>query len=347
MFKIGDKVKFLNEVGGGMITKISGSNSVCVESEDGFEIPVSTADIIPAENNTVSSSKESHVSVRTYEKQDWPSHKEEREESDIPALSRKTESGFFFGFLPEDSKNPLSGRIEVYLVNNSDFYLLYQFSHFNGREYVSQKYGEMHPNSRVLLETISRIEINELPDYCFQIVYFKNSEPSMNTPFNQVVKINPVKFYKSGSFVDSGLFKEKAMLFDLKRNTFSSAIDELSGKEVKKVLREKDPSPVTRKNTVTSEIMEVDLHIKELLDNMAGLSAKEMLEYQMKIFNEKMEEAIASKKIKKVIFIHGLGNGVLKQKIRHELTAKYKKYSFQDASFREYGYGATMVILKR
>jgi len=89
------------------------------------------------------------------------------------------------------------------------------------------------------------------------------------------------------------------------------------------------------------------LHIKELLDNMAGLSAKEMLEYQMKIFNEKMEDAIASKKIKKVIFIHGLGNGVLKQKIRQELTAKYKKYSFQDASFKEYGYGATMVILKR
>ena len=347
MFKIGDKVKFLNEVGGGTITKITGSDSVCVESEDGFEIPFSTADIISAENNSVSSSEESHVSARTYEKQDWSLHKEEKKESDIPASSKKTESGFFFGFLPEDSKNPLSGRIEVYLINNSDFYLLYQFSHFNGKEYVSQKYGEMHPNSRVLLETISRIDINELPDYCFQIVYFKNSEPSMNTPFNQVVKINPVKFYKSGSFVDSGLFKEKAMLFDLKRNTFSGAIEELSGKEVKKVLREKDPAPVVRTNTVSPEVIEVDLHINELLDNMTGLSAKEMLEYQMKIFKEKMEDAIASKKVKKIIFIHGLGNGVLKQKIRHELTAKYKKYYFQDASFSEYGYGATMVILKR
>jgi len=347
MFKIGDKVKFLNEVGGGKITKITGSDSVCVESEDGFEIPVSTADIISAENNTVSSSEESHVSARTYENHDWSSHKEEKRESDIPASSKKTESGFFFGFLPEDSKNPLSGRIEVYLINNSDFYLLYQFSHFNGKEYVSQKYGEMHPDSKVLLETISRVEINELPDYCFQIVYFKNSESSMNTPFNQVVKINPVKFYKSGSFVDTGLFNEKAMLFDLKRNTFSEAIEELSGKEVKKVLREKDPAPVVKTNTESPEIVEVDLHMKELLDNMAGLSAKEMLEYQMKVFKDKMEEAIASKKVKKIIFIHGLGNGVLKQKIRHELTAKYKKYYFQDASFREYGYGATMVIMKK
>ncbi|MBK5202562.1 MAG: DUF2027 domain-containing protein [Prolixibacteraceae bacterium] len=347
MFKIGDKVKFLNEVGGGTITKIIGSDSVCVESEDGFEIPVSTADILSAENNTVSYTKESHRSAINYEKQDWSSRKKENEDSDIPSSSKKTESGFFFGFLPEDSKNPLSGRIEVYLVNNSNFYLLYQFSHFNGKDYVSQKYGEMHPNSRVLLETISRIEINELPDYCFQIVYFKDSEPSMNTPFTQVVKINPVKFYKSGSFTDTGLFKDKAMLFDLKRNTFSGAIEEISGKDVKKVLREKDPVSLKINNPATPEIMEVDLHMKELLDNMTGLSAKEMLEYQMKIFKEKIEEAASSKKIKKIIFIHGLGNGVLKQKIRHELTSKYKKYPFQDASFREYGYGATMVILKR
>jgi len=347
MFKIGDKVKFLNEVGGGKITKITGSNSVCVESEDGFEIPVNTTDIISVENNIVSSDKVSQRSEMSYEKQNLSNPKGGKEFIDIPSSSKKTETGFFFGFVPEDSKNPLSGSIEVYLINNSNFNLLYQFGHFNGREYVSQKYGEMHPNSKVLLETISRIEINELPDYFFQIIYFKDSEPSVNTPFNQIVKINPVKFYKSGSFSDTGLFKNKAMLFDLKKQTFSSVIDEISSKEVKKILREKDPVTVKQNKTVIPEIMEVDLHIKELLDNMSGLSAKEILEYQMKVFKEKLEEAISSKKIKKIIFIHGLGNGVLKQKIRHELTTKYKRYSFQDASFREYGYGATMVILKR
>ena len=40
MYKLGDRVKFLNDVGGGTVTKIVGKNMVHVENEDGFEIPV-------------------------------------------------------------------------------------------------------------------------------------------------------------------------------------------------------------------------------------------------------------------------------------------------------------------
>jgi dsDNA-specific endonuclease/ATPase MutS2 len=42
-----------------------------------------------------------------------------------------------------------------------------------------------------------------------------------------------------------------------------------------------------------------------------------------------------------------VGNGVLKQEITKKLKSKYSKFNFQDASFKEYGYGATMVILRR
>ncbi len=41
MIKIGDTVRFLNDVGGGKITKIeTKKNLVYVEDKDGFEIPV-------------------------------------------------------------------------------------------------------------------------------------------------------------------------------------------------------------------------------------------------------------------------------------------------------------------
>jgi dsDNA-specific endonuclease/ATPase MutS2 len=42
-----------------------------------------------------------------------------------------------------------------------------------------------------------------------------------------------------------------------------------------------------------------------------------------------------------------VGQGVLKQEIAKLLKSKFPKYIFQDASFKEYGYGATMVILRR
>ena len=38
--KIGDKVRFLSEVGGGIVRGFQGKNIALVEDEDGFEIPM-------------------------------------------------------------------------------------------------------------------------------------------------------------------------------------------------------------------------------------------------------------------------------------------------------------------
>ncbi len=51
-------------------------------------------------------------------------------------------------------------------------------------------------------------------------------------------------------------------------------------------------------------------------------------------------------KDKKIVFIHGKGDGVLRKAIEKELKTRYKQYYYQDASFREYGFGATMVTIK-
>ena len=50
--------------------------------------------------------------------------------------------------------------------------------------------------------------------------------------------------------------------------------------------------------------------------------------------------------VKRIVFVHGVGQGVFKQEVAGLLNRKFKKYYFQDASFKEYGYGATMVILR-
>jgi dsDNA-specific endonuclease/ATPase MutS2 len=96
----------------------------------------------------------------------------------------------------------------------------------------------------------------------------------------------------------------------------------------------------------TPEIVEVDLHINELIDKPEGLSNSEMLKIQKEKVESEMKQAIQTG-VKKIVFIHGIGQGVLKQEVVNLLKTKFRKYSFQDASFQEYGYGATMVILKK
>lgn len=91
-----------------------------------------------------------------------------------------------------------------------------------------------------------------------------------------------------------------------------------------------------------SQVNEVDLHIHELIDSEAGMSNFDKLSLQLKTTKAKLEEAI-SKKQKKIVFIHGRGDGVLKTEVRNLL--KNYPVTFHDASFTKYGQGATEVLI--
>ena len=91
--------------------------------------------------------------------------------------------------------------------------------------------------------------------------------------------------------------------------------------------------------------MEVDLHAHELLDTTAGMSNSEILNYQLDVFRKTLEEC-KNKKGQKIVFIHGKGDGVLRKAVIDELKRKYSNCRYQDASFQEYGFGATMVTIK-
>ena len=89
----------------------------------------------------------------------------------------------------------------------------------------------------------------------------------------------------------------------------------------------------------------VDLHADEVLETTAGMNSADILHYQMDVFTKTMNE-YKNKKGQKIVFIHGKGEGVLRQALIHELNYRYKSCSYQDASFQEYGYGATLVTIK-
>jgi dsDNA-specific endonuclease/ATPase MutS2 len=92
-------------------------------------------------------------------------------------------------------------------------------------------------------------------------------------------------------------------------------------------------------------VVEIDLHINQLLDRTDGMSTSDILNYQLDKFHEVMKQ-YAGKKGQKIVFIHGKGEGVLRAAIEKDLKTRYKSYEYQDASFREYGFGATMVKIR-
>lgn len=98
---------------------------------------------------------------------------------------------------------------------------------------------------------------------------------------------------------------------------------------------EKEPKkPVT---------FEIDLHIGQLVNNFSrSMSNGEMLTIQINHFQYWMDKAMREN-FKSLVFIHGVGNGVLKSEIRR-LVNTYHGVRYEDASFRRYGYGATEVF---
>ena len=91
------------------------------------------------------------------------------------------------------------------------------------------------------------------------------------------------------------------------------------------------------------EFMEVDLHFHELVEDMSGLKDRTKLDIQLNHF-ERMMRIAAEQRIRKVIFIHGVGQGVLRHQIRSRLEMYYPECSVRDANPREYGSGATEVL---
>lgn len=87
---------------------------------------------------------------------------------------------------------------------------------------------------------------------------------------------------------------------------------------------------------------EIDLHINKLIDRVVGLSNTDILTLQLDMFRRELNKSIRNNE-REVIFIHGIGNGTLKNELRRVADQEFKWCSQEDASFKEYGFGATRI----
>lgn len=118
----------------------------------------------------------------------------------------------------------------------------------------------------------------------------------------------------------------------------------LNKEEYVKFLNKNPPDNKRKKSLSKNKIppLEVDLHIHQLIKSNKGMSNFEMLNLQLNTAKKQLETAI-NKKIQKVIFIHGVGDGVLKNEL-HNLFKNYP-VEVKEASFQKYGQGATEIYI--
>lgn len=353
--KIGDKVRFLSEVGGGIVTGFQGKDYVLVEDADGFDIPMPIRECVVIETDDYNLKRKPGTSAP---KPDEPAKPVKPE---MPVIQRQPEVrggdtlNVFLAYVPEDAKAMMTTPFEAYLVNDSNYYLYYAYLSAEGKTWNNRSHGLVEPNTKLLLEEFTKDALNDMERVAVQLIAFKDGKPAAIKPAVSVeIRIDTVKFYKLHTFSDSDFFEEPALIYDIVKNDVPTKQVYVSAEELQVALLQKKSvdkpksQPIIKPNhghDRKSDIIEIDLHIGSLLDDTKGMTNGEILNYQLDKFREVME-ANKSKREQKIVFIHGKGDGVLRKAVLDELRRKYSNCRCQDASFQEYGFGATMVTIK-
>lgn len=361
--KVGDRVKFLNEVGGGTVVELIDKHLIKIRTDDDWDIPVMRSEILldktAPEKPAQKISKPAPPSSEKKEKpiEEAPDEEAPKEEkTELPfSLPEKAELKdsprlVLFTLVPENPVDPLNSPLEAYLINDSDYSVLYNYSIVFDGMTISREAGILEEGMKFYVESYPREQLNKLSEVLVQLIFYQTGQYIPHPPVEKQIKLDARKFYKEGSFKANDYFNHPALVVKV-YDSLNEKLAQISAEEIKSIISKKDdPTPsktVVKAGHEEDDLeMVVDLHIHELIDNHAGMSNGEILEIQMKHFHKAMDEAIQKRK-KRLVLVHGIGQGTLKQDIRMELERDFKSFEFQDASFKEYGYGATLVLIRQ
>ncbi len=374
--KIGDKVRFLSDIGGGIIAGFQGKNIVLVEDEDGFQIPTAINDVVVVTTDDYNIAKVHTEGTTRRPVAPGTKTDPEPEPADKPVTFRKMAYerrggdvlSLYLAFVPIDIKAMTTTRFEAYLVNDSNYYLQYALLKAENSTWNLWCNGDAEPNTSVFVDEFGHEDLNDMERVAIQAFAYKRDKGFQLKPVvNVQLRIDAKKFYKLHAFMENDFFETPSLLHNivvrdemakplvvdanqLKREMYANpetAIHQTEKPQNGYVRRYDDAQSKGKapQRTTHDDVVVIDLHAGELLETTAGMSAADILNYQLEVFRKTLAQ-YAKKKGQKVVFIHGKGEGVLRQAIIHELNYKYKQYPHQDASFREYGYGATQVTIK-
>ena len=371
MVSPGDRVKFLNDTGGGIVKEFRDSKIAIVLIDDGFEVPVLISELIYAGD------AKGRLSA------DQPRGRDEKPESGQQTVKLSDISGggsvddsILRGVIYENNKLVDSGarspgradrniligllegeagkNLEAWLINDSRFSVFYTVLKKEESACLNLMTGHIEPDTKIRIGRFSREEVNRFPEIRVQALFYMKGLYHPVSPAQADLEIDPVSIWSEGALTTNDFFDEPALIIHLISDSRDRETQKIREQEVGRLSYKREDShppadsfrgkPGVKKDDPLVE--EVDLHIEELVEDHKGLSGREVLDLQMARFTTALEGALRGK-TKRVVFIHGIGNGKLKFEIRKALDNKYSRLQYQDASFQEYGYGATLVIIRK
>ncbi len=377
-------MRFLNSVGGGKITRIEGQiayvdddgfetpillKEVVVVLPAGHEPETKGARMMFDQKAFDAGRKEPEAPKSVEPAKNVAESPSAAGELPVEETSHGEKLNIVLAFEPSDVKHLDKSRFAAVLVNDSNYFLSFSFLRRGAEErgWTMVFSGTVAPNELIDLASLTHETLSGYEKVAFQCVAFKKDKLfTLQAPVSVSRKLDLTKFHKFHCF-RAGLYFDNAVLeVPLVADGVASRPLEVNASELTEALAggkiEKDAAKeLSKKYKVDSgkkkqkgdpsenphkllPLIEVDLHIGELTDSLVGMEPKDMLEMQLAEVRRRMKEN-SSRLGQKIVFIHGKGEGVLRKSVLELLKKEYPKAELQDASFREYGFGATLVTI--
>lgn len=227
--KIGDKVRFLSEVGGGRVSGFQGKDIVLVEDEDGFDVPMRISEVVVIGEEDYDTKHMVEVKGGGVKVEGGGSKEEEPETEPAdrpvtfkaPVEERKggDKLSAYLAFVPIDVKELSNTRFESYIVNDCNYYLRYVYMTAEGTSWQVRSQGEVEPNTKLFIEEFGRDQLNQLEHSCIQLIAYKRDKYFLRKPaVDALVNIDPVKFYKLHTFRENQFFEQPALIYTIIEN---------------------------------------------------------------------------------------------------------------------------------
>ena len=218
-FKSGDKVRFLNDIGGGIVNKVNDNGIVVVQTNDGFEIPVSSKELIHAGSFSIEDKEEpqeetpvkNEVPVQKVKEVEKPAREEQKQlPGNIPA---DASVNMLLGFIPEEQGPVFSSELACYLINDSPYFAYYSLGTSEGGNLFHLSSGMIESETKNLISVFSQTALSKVSAFHLQVIWLSRGRYFRKEPVDTLIDLHPVNFSKDSYYRENAFFDEKAILF--------------------------------------------------------------------------------------------------------------------------------------
>lgn len=360
---VGDKVRLMDDDQEGIVRRFLEGNQVEVEIEEGFCIPVMRTNLVQIDKMEdeyfLNKKSEGGVSVNL----NFATARTAERTSKV--TSAVSEEGIYLAFTEFNDR-----VLNVSLINNTDLDLLFNFTEEEENRIRGIHSGQLRRKKFVRVYQRNLSEFDEWPPILLQILRCKDGLGKYYEPLIRKMTFKAKPFFKTKK--SAPLLRKDAYLFQVDgteeppetKHTQSGKIfaekttekpaekkERLNAQELREQLMGGNTSgsgngqnsafaPKTKRPPA-----EVDLHIDSIMNNYDKLTKSEIISIQLDKFEKAVDDALVSD-MKKIIFIHGVGNGKLRDEIHRRLSKHPSIKYYKDARKEKFGYGATEVVFE-